>query len=116
MTKQQTYWTPEGDLDQSRLLALSVPYPRKPDQAMYREMLAEKFQQLVDADPKAAQRALEISPELSQIPLDSLTRHWGTALTMSDQISSQTCRINWARPGSLRHLPTQDILSLMETL
>lgn len=115
-------WIPAGqDLSREQALALSVPARAKPTPDLYRDLLAQKLQALIDADPKEAQRALEMSqeqaPEWWTIAEYQPPRQWGQALTSSDSIQIPLSLIDWTQEGNLREAPPeQTIRNVLEVL
>jgi len=120
MNTQQTYWIPDGDLEPSEAMALAVPASAKPRREVYRDLLARKLQDAIQLEPEEARAAMEMSqehlPEIFQIAQDQPPKYWGTALVMSDTVSSLLNRIDWRQPGSLENLPPQSLLEVLEQL
>jgi hypothetical protein len=95
--------------------SLSVPNQggSPPSLGVYLSLLASKVQHLVDADPRAARRALELSqeaaPDLWAIAEQSPTSQWGQALVASDQLHSLL-----PQPWSGQKMPEPDPLPNLE--
>ncbi len=106
MNDTNKVWMPAGKLTEVERVALSVPANEKPDPALYRSLLETKLQALVDADPVAARRSLEMSqdeaPELWAIAEQNPQSQWGSALARSEALSKMTQMIDWTMPGSLK--------------
>ncbi len=120
MNTHQTYWIPDGDLEPSEAMALAVPTSAKPRREVYRDLLARKLQKAVDLEPREALAAMEMSqehlPEIFQIAQDQPPKYWGTALVMSDTVSTLWSRIDWGQPGSLENLPLQSLREVLEQM
>jgi hypothetical protein len=120
MNTEQTYWIPDGDLTPSEAMALAVPASVKPSREVYRDLLARKLQKAVDLEPREALAAMEMSlenlPEIYLIAQDQPPKYWGTALVMSDTVSSLLNRIDWSQPGSLKNLPLQSLREMLEQM
>lgn len=115
-------WLPAGqDLSREQSRLLSVPTRSKPTPSLYRDLLARKLQVLIDADPKEAQRAMEMSreqaPELWMIAENEPRRNWGQALMSSDSMQILLNQVDWSLPGMVREAPTeQSLIELLEQI
>ena len=92
MNDSSKVWLPSG-LPPATAHLLSVPDPGKPmTPGLYREMLVAKIDQLIQADPKAARQAMEMSqdeaPELWAIAEQFPASQWASALVRSDQMQA----------------------------
>ena len=73
------------------------------------------------ADPKAAQNAMEASPEhapeMHLIAQSSFPSEFPQAILNSDSMHSLVSHLDWSKPGKVQPLPQQDSLrSLLEQL
>ena len=120
MNNTQTFWIPNGDLTQAQAFALGVPSPVKPQPDLYPMLLARKLQALIDQDPQEAQAALEMSqeqaPELYLIAQNQTRSQWAQALTNSESMQRLSNRVDWKAPGSLKKLPPQSLLEVLEQI
>ena len=87
MNSSGKVWLP-GGLDRAHRLLLSVPVVRPMTRSLYRSLLEIKVAAMVDADPKAARRALEMSSEsateLWSIAHERLVNEWASAIVRSE--------------------------------
>lgn len=121
MNNSQTVWMPAGpDLSPEQAAVLSVPALEKPEPDQYPQLLADKLQRLVDADPEAARRALEMSqeqaPELYLIAEEVPPDQWGQALTSSESMQSLSNRVEWSLPGTTEPAPPLSLREILEQL
>ena len=118
MNATNKVWLP-GGLDEGYQQALSVPPPQGPmSLGLYLSLLSDKLQAMIDADPKAARAALQMSqdsaPGLWAIQEERPRSEWGSAVVQSDQAQALLNQINLQgtladpEPTSL-----QEILELM---
>lgn len=115
MNDSSKVWLPKGVPSGTEML-LSVPDPGRPMSAgLYRSMLAAKLAELIQADPKAALRALEMSqeeaPELWAIAQQYPIEQWAIALVRSDQMTRLLAGID-----GTGHLSAPKPVSLLEIL
>ena len=115
MSTSPQAWLPAGqDLSREQSRLLSVPARAKPTLSLYLDLLARKLQALIDADPKEAQWAMEMSqeqaPELWMIAENEPRQNWGQALTLSDSMQALLNQVDWTLPGTVREAPTDESL------
>lgn len=120
MNNLKWVWMPAGELSKFQRLALAVEAKEKPTPDLWRSLLATQFQQMVDEDPEAAKRALEMSqeqaPELWSIAEQSPTNEWGQQLTNSEGAGRMAQLIDWSLPGSLSQEEPLDLQSVLEMI
>jgi len=120
MTNTRRLWLPAGDLTQEQRLALSVETGSKPPPDLYRQMLAQKLQALVDEDPQAARRGLEMSqeqaPALWAIAEESRPSEWGQRLMMCDPMDALISKADLAKPGTLSQEEPLELMDILEML
>ncbi len=113
MTSSAKHWLPKGLPP-----PLSVPSPGEPvSRSLYLSLIEAKLRGLIQADPKAARAALEMSqesaPELWAIAEQQPQSQWASALVRSDQFSS-LLPTNWSG-AEVQPEPTslQEVLELL---
>lgn len=121
MSNTKTFWQPSGNLSAGQALALSVRAARKPDRAIYLDLVTQKLQQLIDLSPSEARSSLEMSvehaPELYLIAQNQFQREWATCLAHSDSFHGLIACIDWNLPGEQIAEPTETSLqSVLEQL
>lgn len=108
MNDTSKVWMPAGKLSEVERILLAVPTANKPDESLFLDLLASKLQGMVDADPEAARRALEMSqdqaPELWAIAEEASPAEWGQRLIHSEGLRRLTSHVDWSMPGNLRKL------------
>jgi len=118
MSNSSKVWTP-GGLSPALAQALSVPDPGQPmTPSLYRELLRQKLDALIQADPKAARQAMEMSrenaPGLWVIAQQNPPRAWASGLMQSDQMTKLLASLKM--PGSLSPKQPQTLLEILELL
>ena len=118
MNDSSKVWMP-GGLPAALAKALSVPNPGKAmTPSLYRELLQQKLDAMIQADPKAAQQAMQMSvenaPGLWSIQQQHPTREWASALMQSDQMTRLLAPLKM--PGSLSAKQPQSLLEILELL
>ena len=88
MNSTKQHWIPSGMPE-----ALSVPFPGNPvTRDLYLSFLQDSLDEQIQADPKAARQALEMSqeqaPELWSIAEQNPSSQWARALVQSDRLNS----------------------------
>lgn len=100
--------------------ALAVPATRRPDRALWLDLLASRVQAEVESDFHQARRSLECSvehlPEFWAIAAEVNVCHWGTAVAMSEGVLSLSRKIDWARPGRVAVLALPTLHELLEAI
>lgn len=97
---------------------LAVPYrgKQKMTRELYKSLLLERLQELIEADPKAAYQELtassEYSPDLYTIALYHPQKDWAVQILMCDQMMMCLNQINWDDPGEYLHLSPSEIPGL----
>jgi hypothetical protein len=121
MNSSLKVWMPAGNLTETQRLVLSVPASSKPEpDSLYRELLAAKLQALVDADPEAARRHLEMSqdhaPELWAIAEEASPSEWGQRLASSEGMARILNKADLSKPGSLTQAEPLELTDLLEMI
>ena len=119
MNTTSKYWIPSGTMSPQEALVLAIPSPRKPSRDVYRDSLAQKFQQLIDQmPPREARDVMEMSaeylPEMNQIAREQEMKWWGSSIAGSDTLDSLIGQVDWTLPGQMEDLPEEDLTSLLE--
>ncbi len=118
MNDSSRVWLPRGVAPGTEM-QLSVPDPGQPmTLGLYRQMLAAKLDGLIQADPKAARRALEMSqeeaPELWSIAEQQPISQWANALVRSDQMTRLLSKVDGR--GFLAASKPVGLLEILELL
>ena len=119
MSSSRRVWIPGGVPPEAEM-ALSVEHPgRMMTPALYRSLLARKLDSLIQADPRAARSALEMSqeqaPELSAIAEQFPASQWADAIVSSDWMAALLGQVAW--PGRLvQPEPPQSLREVLELL
>ena len=120
MSTHRNFWIPSGNLTPAQAMALAVPVQTKPSQQDYPELLERKLREVINLDPEQAAEAMVMSqeqaPDQFLIAQSQPQSQWATALTNSDSVSSLWSRIDWSQPGSLKRLPPQSLLEILEQM
>lgn len=120
MTTTNKFWIPAGSMTAQQALVLAVQTPSKPDREVFGQILAQKFQQLIDQSPQEARAAMEMSqeqaPELYLIAQTQPPDKWAQAMMASDSLGSLLSQVDWEQPGKVQSLQTQNLRSLLEQL
>ena len=112
-------WQPSSD----RLgnVALSVPYPGPLEQMnrqVYQDLLEKRLRQLVQQDPKEAERLLKSSeehlPDLYQVALAGQPQEWPAQMMESGQMQTRLNQIDWSQTGQIVELPQNELPDLEE--
>lgn len=121
MNTVMKWWAPSGaDLSAGERKFLAVRNPQRPLNTMYLTLLAQKLQELIDADQRRARVAMEMSvehaPVLWSIAHSEDESNWGVALVNSDLLMPLLAKINWNRRGRLigpDHRTLQEMLEML---
>lgn len=118
MNDSSKVWLPNG-LEPSVAMALSVVDPgAEISRSLYLNLLTAKLDAMIQADPAAAQRALEMSQEqalgLWSIAENHPRSEWASALVQSDQMTRLLAR--WKGGGSLSNPKPQSLLEILELI
>lgn len=119
MSSSRKVWIPGGAPPEAEM-ALSVEPPRRPmTPALYRSLLVLKLDSLIQADPRAARSALEMSqeqaPELWAIAEQCPVSQWASAIVSSDRMVTLLGQM--VGPGRLRQPePPQSLREVLELL
>ena len=102
MTSMNKLWVPKTPtLNDAQRAALSVPYssPQPMQPEILRNLLEQKLDRLIAANPQQARETLEMSneqaPELWEIAEQSNPSEWGTLLVRSDGFQRLLDQIDW---------------------
>lgn len=120
MDSSSKAWQPPGlQAPMSELLA--VPAPKPPvTRGLYLSLLEAKLAELVEADPRAAKQALEMSqegaPELWAIAEQYPRSQWASALVRSDSMGRLLAAVQWEQPGTLADPQPASLLEIAELL
>lgn len=111
-------WIPSGEqIGESAEIVLAVPSRLKPSRADFLDLIAERLQSVVDADPRRARNVLSGMPATDSIISVSEVRHWGYAIAYSDYFAILAHRIDWSLPGRFEEVDSTGVLScLLEVL
>lgn len=94
MSSSRKAWLPAGL--PSALAVQSLNPPAKP---LYRDLLEQKLQRLIDADRPTARRLMQMSPEdapgLWAIAEQNPIEDWASAMVRSDQMTSRLALSSW---------------------
>ena len=118
MSMSRMEWIP-GGLPEPLARALSVPDPQAPmTPGLYRELLRQKLDALIHADPKEARRAMETSvehaPGLWAIAHQNPMKDWAALLVASDEMMIALSPLTMQ--GSLRRQQPQSLQEILEHL
>lgn len=119
MRNTRTAWLPAGPFTESQRQALAVQTESAPGASLHRSLLAQRLQQLVDANPQEARRAMEMSreeaPELWAIGQSVSPQHLGQAFVDSDSFCRLLSMVDWTQPGIFEEfLPEQSLWEIVE--
>ncbi len=118
MDSTNKVWLPDG-LSEGSQQPLSVPAPHGPmTQGLYISLLESKLQQLIDANPKQARAAMQMSqefaPGLWSIQQQYQPSEWAAQIVRSDQAMQLFSRIDWQ--GSLSDQEPANLVEMLELL
>lgn len=117
MSSSKKLWWPMG-LEPAQQRVLAVPAQARPmTPGLFRDLLVEKLDRLIKADPEAARSALEASQENSpvmwQIAEMYAPKDWAYQIVHSDQMQMLLSDVDWkgmrgeAEPVSLLEILEQ---------
>jgi hypothetical protein len=112
-------WQPQGErLSHSR--GLMVPFSGPPEQMsreLYQDLLRERFQQLINENPKLAFNILtgsvEHNPDLYELATLGSPKDWPSQILACGQMQMCLDRVEWSKGQSLT-LPSNEMPSLEE--
>ena len=118
MDSTNKVWLPDG-LNEGFQQPLSVPAPHGPmTYSLYVSLLESKLQRLIDANPKQARAAMQMSsesaPGLWAIQEQYDPSQWAAQIVRSDQASNLFSRIDWQ--GSLSDPEPENLQEMLELL
>ncbi len=118
MNDSRKVWVPNGP-ESAVAMALSVTYSKTElSYSLYLDLLTLKLDALIQADPVAARRAMEMSPEhapgLWSIAMTYPRRDWAGALARSDQVTALLG--SWKQSGSLSNPQPQSLTEILELI
>ena len=118
MNTTSKVWLPDG-LDEGYQHALAVPRPQGPmSRSLYVSLLEAKLQRLIDANPRAATQAMQMSqesaPSLWAIQEQYPRSQWASAIVRSDQATALIDRIEW--DGTLAEPEPENLTEILELL
>ena len=90
------------------------------DPQIYRYLLRDKLQALIDADPEAAKRAMQMSvdaaPEFYQIAQSSPSNEWASQIIQSDGMNHLFSGLSMEGQLIDPPSPPQSLLEILEVL
>ena len=118
MSDSSKVWIPLGARP-GTAQALSVPNPgRQMTPGLYLDLLTSKLDKLIQADPKGALQAMEMSqeqaPELWSIAQQYPPSQWASQLVRSDQMQGLLAPLSWK--GLLDQPTNQSLREILELL
>lgn len=121
MNSSRTLWLPAGNLTPPQRQALAVEANSKPDRSLYLDLLSQRLQSMVDANPQAARAAMEMSreqaPELWELAQYVDPEQWGRGLMQADLMNRWLAAIDWDKPGAgWTPPPATNLREVLETL
>lgn len=123
MTKLLNIWAPILKENDRPTMSLAVPCGQKaPTREQYPSLLEDLIDQLIQQDPKKAQRELEAmsgqscNPELSAIPVGCPPQEWAPQVLQLDQMGMLLAQIDWQRDNPPKELSDENLPSLMDIL
>ena len=126
MNSTSKVWAPKTPMTDAQRGALSVPVdsrqPMTPE--LLRNLLEQKLDRLIAANPQAARETLEMSneqaPELWEIAEQNNPSDWATLLVRSDGMQRLLDLIDWqteAKPGPKPPKPApSDLRAMLEQI
>lgn len=112
-------WTPFGD---GRLLSgLAVPFrgTTSINRRRYEELLQDRLEELINANPKWAKDLLSASPEhhpnLYAIALYDALKQWAIQIMMSDEMMIRLNSVDWDK-GEFSQVPADELPRLDELI
>ena len=121
MNNPNMVWLPNG-LPQGLAIALSIVDPGSKiiKRSLYLDLLTQKLDALIEANPKAARNALQMSqenaPGLWAIAEQFPVREWASALVRSDQMTNLLAPLKTEVDGRLANPQPQSLLGILELL
>lgn len=118
MNTSSKVWLPDG-LDEGYKQPLAVPPPQGPmSRSLYVSLLEAKLQRLMDANPRQALQAMQMSqesaPSLWEIQETCPRSQWASAVVRSDQATALIDKIEWN--GTLADPEPENLQEMLELL
>jgi hypothetical protein len=121
-TRFPNIWAPILKEDGWPTRSLAVPCgPKAPTPEQYPELLQDRIDLLIQANPKQAEKDLEAiggsyNPELSNIPVGCPPQHWAPQIMQLDQMRMLLAQIDWKKDNPPRELSDDHLPSLIDIL